>query len=520
MQGMAALVRAVQKVEATPELEKKLGFKLPKCRPGDECPEIDVDKICGGGDGRWDSLPDSPVFVVHAAVLHTGKVLLFSGTAEVGYPNESRVYDPIAGTFTAQAYDQDLFCSGHAWLTDGRLCVAGGAPNGTVNSTHIFDPVAETWTAAGAAANMSRARWYPTVLTLGDGRILAVSGFGGPGPIEVFDAGANTWTVVAGGDHAFPELYPSLHLLPSGDVFYSRAGWAAAAGTETAYLRFTGPAAGSWTSLGQQQFYDRQEGTAVLQIDATVSPPAATITVIGGGVSGPPTARNPQSAERTDVTTLSPSPTWHRNPPAPMNFPRTNVSGVLLPDGSILAVGGQRNGKWSADPQPVLPAEIYYPDTDRWVLTPPMAHPRQYHSIAVLLPDGRVLTAGGIDPTLGGPPARDQRYLEIFTPPYLMRGPRPVITNAPSNIAYGATFDVQTPDAGAITSVAVLRPCAMTHHTDAGQRYVKLPITGRDPGRIHVRAPANGNIAPPGYYLLFILNAASIPSVGHWVHLS
>jgi plastocyanin len=519
MQGMAALVRAVQEVHATPGLEKKLGFHLPRCREGNECPEVDVDRICGGGEGRWDSLPDSPIFVVHAAVLRTGKVLLFSGTAEVGYPNESRVFDATTATFTAQAFDQDLFCSGHAWLPDGRLCVAGGAPNGTVNSTHIFDPVAETWTAAGAAANMSRARWYPTVLTLGDGRILAVSGLSGIAPIEVYDPAANTWTAVAGADREFPELYPSLHLLPSGDVFYSRAGWAAASGTQTAYLRFTGAAAGSWTSLGQQQFYDRQEGTAVLQVDTTVSPPSASITIIGGGVSGPATARNPQSAERIDVTSLSPAPAWQRNPPADMTYPRTNVSGVLLPDGTILAVGGQRNGKWSADPQPVLPAEIYDPATNHWTLTPPMAHPRQYHSIAVLLPDGRVLTAGGIDPSLGGAPARDQRHLEVFTPPYLMRGARPVITGAPANVAYGATFDVQTPDAGAIDSVALLRPCAMTHHTDAGQRYVKLPITGRDPGRIHVRAPANGNIAPPGYYMLFILDAARVPSLAHWIRL-
>jgi FtsP/CotA-like multicopper oxidase with cupredoxin domain len=521
MQGMAALVRAVQEVEVTPGLEEKLGFHLPVCTGKNECPDVDHLHACGGPDeGKWESLPDSPVFVVHAAVLRTGKVLLFSGTAEVGYPNESRVLDPVAGTFSpAQPFDQDLFCSGHAWLEDGRLLVAGGAPNGSVNSTHLFDPVAESWTAAGVAANMARARWYPTVLTLADGRILAVSGLSGVAPIEIYDPGANTWTAVAGADHAFNELYPSLHLLPGGDVFYSRAGWAFASGTQTAYLRFTGANAGAWTDLGQQQFYDRQEGTAVIQIDTTVSPPAATIFIIGGGVAGAATARNPQSAERIDVTTLSPAPSWQRNPPVDMNFPRTNVNGVLLPDGTILAVGGQRNGKWSADPQPVLQAEIYHPATNTWTLTAPMAHPRQYHSVAVLLPDGRVLTAGGIDPTLGGAPARDQRHLEVFSPSYLLAGARPVITNAPASVAYGATFDIETPTPGTIDSVALMRPCAMTHHTDAGQRYVKLPITGRTPDRIHVTAPASGNIAPPGYYMLFILDPGGIPSVGRFVHL-
>jgi plastocyanin len=519
MQGMAALLRAEQEVLITAAIAKKLGFHLPECRKGNECPKIDHHGCGGDDEGRWESLPDSPIFVVHAALLRTGKVLLYSGTAEVGYPLESRVWDPATATFTTQTYDQDLFCSGHAWLADGRLCIAGGAPNGTVNSAHIFDPVAETWTAAGVAANMVRARWYPTLLTLADGRILAASGLSGTAPIEVYDPVGNAWTTIAGADREFAELYPSLHLLPSGEVFYSRAGWAPAVGTQTAYLRFSAPSAGNWTSLGQQQFYDRQEGTAVLQIDTTVSPPAALITIIGGGVAGAPTARNPQSCERIDVTRLAPAPSWQRLPPGDMNFPRTNVSSVLLPDGTILAVGGQRNGKWAGDPKPVLPAEIYHPATNRWTLTAPMAHPRQYHSVAVLLPDGRVLTAGGIDPTLGGAPARDQRYLEIFTPGYLMRGPRPTITAAPASAAYGASFDIQTSDAGTIDSVALLRPCAMTHHTDAGQRYIKLPIIGRDPGRLHVKAPADGNIAPPGYYMLFIVDAAGVPSNAKFIRL-
>jgi len=520
MQGMAALVRAVQEVDVTADLEGCLGFHLPVCTGKNECPKIDHHGVCHGDEeGKWESLPDSPIFVVHAAVLRTGKVLLFSGTAEVPYANESRVLDPTAATFTSQTFDEDLFCSGHAWLADGRLLVAGGAPNGSVKSTHIFDPMTETWTAAGTAADMARARWYPTVLTLADGRILAVSGLSGVAPIELYDVGANTWTSVAGADHAFGELYPSLHLLPGGDVFYSRAGWASAGGTQTAYLRFSGPAAGSWADLGQQQFYDRQEGTTVIQIDTTVTPPTASIYIVGGGVAGPATTRNPQSCERIDVSTLSPAPAWQRM--ADMNLPRTNVNGVVLPDGSILAVGGQRNGKWSSDPQPVLPAEIYHPATNKWALTAPMAHPRQYHSVAVLLPDGRVLTAGGIDPTVnfGNPPGRDQRYLEVFSPSYLLAGPRPVITTAPASVAYGATFDVETPTPGTIDSVVLLRPCAMTHHTDAGQRYIKLPITGRTPDRIHITAPANGNIAPPGYYMLFILDPAGLPSVARFIHM-
>lgn len=507
---MTALVRAIQEVEVPEGLEHELPLDFPE-----ECPDVELHPCGMDEPGRWDPLPDSPIFVVHAAVLPTGKVLLWSGTAEVGDPLESRVWDPATGAMTTQTYGEDLFCSGHSFMPDGRLLVAGGAPIGSMRSTHIFDPGAETWT---KVADMNEARWYPTVLTLPDGRILAASG-SGASQVEIYDAAADTWTLVAGATCLFPELYPSLHLLPSGQVFYSRAGWAMAdaAQTQTAYLTFSGPTAGSWTSLGQQAFPDRQEGTAVIYVDTTVSPPAAQVTVIGGGVSGAPTVRNPLTGEKIDLTALSPPPAWTRT--ADMHFPRTNVSGVLLPDGTILAVGGQRNGKWNPDPQPVLETEIYDPRTDTWTLTPPMAHPRQYHSIAVLLPDGRVLTAGGVDPS-PGVVERDQRSMEVFSPPYLFNSPRPTIGGAPAGMGYGAAFDITTADADDIDSVALLRPCAMTHHTDAGQRYVKLKITGRAPNTVTVQAPAEANVAPPGHHMLFILNANGVPSEAAWVQLA
>jgi hypothetical protein len=202
-----------------------------------------------------------------------------------------------------------------------------------------------------------------------------------------------------------------------------------------------------------------------------------------------------------------------------MTFARTNVNAVLLPDGTVFVVGGQRNGKWNADPQPVLEAEIYDPSDDSWTVTAPMAFPRQYHSIAVLLPDGRVLTAGGVDPS-PGIIERDQRSMEVFSPAYLSRGPRPVVAAVPANVAYGADFDVDSPDADDVDAVVFLRPCSVTHHTDAGQRYVKLEIRNRDPASLTVRAPANGNVAPPGYYMLFLVSATGVPSVARFVRIA
>jgi hypothetical protein len=427
------------------------------------------------------------------------------------------VWNPADDTDrSAQTYSDDLFCSGHAWLPDGRLLVAGGAPIGSLRATHIFSPSATggAWTKVN---DMQQARWYPTVLTLPDGRILAVSGSGATG-VEVFD-GTN-WSLIAGATRDFRELYPSLHLIPSGEIFYSRAGWAMAdtVDTTTAFLRMTGPATGVWTSLGQQQFHDRQEGMAVVQIDATVAPPTTRIHVIGGGYTGVPAARNPQSVETIDVTTLT-GAAWAA-PADTMNYPRTNANGVLLPDGTIFIVGGQRAGKWAADPQPVLEAEIYDPTSSppSFTLTPPMEFPRQYHSIAVLLPDGRVLCAGGIDPT--HPTERDQRSMEVFSPPYLDRGPRPVIMSAPNAATYGSVITVATNDAARVSSVVLIRPNAVTHHTDAGHRFVRIPIVATTAATIDVRAPADGAIAPPGPYMLFLVDDDRVPSIGHFIRLS
>ena len=514
MQGMSALVRAIQNVKDPEELEKESGVLLPKAKDLPECPDVDPGR-CRKSDsgGTWATLPDLPIFVVHAALLTTGRVLLWSGTAEVGHPLESRVWNPADGTLAAQTYAVDLFCAGQTFLPDGRLLIGGGAPQGALNSTHIFNPTGETWT---RIADMNAARWYPTIVPLPDGRALAVSG-SGVSSVEVFDPATGNWTGVAGATRSFPELYPSLHVIPSGEIFYTRCGWAVAdtINRQTGYLRLTGPASGSWVNLAQQQFTDREEGTAVMMIDTTVSPESAKIVVIGGGVTGGPINTNPQSVEMIDVSTLTPAPAWQRL--ADMNFRRTNVNAVLLPDGNILVIGGQRAGKWAADPQPVLEGEVYDPATNTWAVTAPMQFPRQYHSIAVLLPDGRVLSAGGVDPA--NPIDRDQRSAEVFSPAYLFRGPRPTIASAPATVAFGSAFSVNTPDAARIDSVVLLRTIATTHHTDAGQRYVKLRISSRTASQLTAQAPGNGNIAPPGFYLLFIVANNGVPSIGNFIRL-
>ncbi len=515
MQGMAGLVRALQDLDIrpdqVPELEAQLGYPLPIDANLPDCPDVDPDRCRpGAGTGRWERLPDNDLFTVHAAMLHTGKVLLWSGTAErIGdpaYPLASRLWDPATGNMTGQTYTEDLFCSGHAFLPDGRPCVAGGAssPGVGIRSTHLFDPTTEQWT---KVADMTQPRWYPTLLTLGDGRILAVSGRGGTTP-EIFDG--TSWQQVAGATRNFPELYPSLHLTPSGEVFYSRCGWNASDLTQpaTGYLRLTGPTAGSWSPLGAQAFPDRQEGAAVIQIDDSVAPPAARLLVLGGGYSG---QANAQSGERIDLTALAPTPAWQRT--ADLSTRRVNTNATLLPDGTILVVGGHRApGRFGAN-DPVFEAEIYHPQTDAWTVQPPMQFPRGYHSVSVLVPDGRVLTAGG-------PDVMDNQFnMEVFSPPYLFMGPRPAVSAATTTVGHGNPITIATPDEPTIASVSLLRPAAITHHTDAGARYIRLAITSRGGGQLVARAPTAASVAPPGWYMLFVVASSGVPSVGRFIQI-
>ena len=498
--------------------------------------------------GSWSGVIDIPVFAVHAAVVYNSttakwKVILFSGGAEESDPptgvedrRRSYLWDPETNTFSAQPFyldgpsdDSDPFCAHHCLLADGRLLVMGGALYGGadtygIKATWLFDPVLETWSRAGP---MAFDRWYPTSVMLGDGRVLVMSGVRWTAlpddifmmteiieQVEVFDPATNRWSQHPPSANKTLEIYPSLHLVPAGPhvgkIFYTGTRWAGGDDVDNTWNRPHGtalfdPITNTWENVGNHNTVNRTEGFSVLL------PPAelARFLVFGGGHLQPD--GDPSSTEFIDL--LQPNPQW--TDVQSMHHHRTNVSGVILPNGTVFVFGGHSADKGYADSsEHVLIGEIYEPSLSGWVETASMARPRQYHSVGVLLPDGMVLCAGGTSLEIQLP---DQRTMEIFSPQYMDELNRPEITAAPTEIGYGSFYRITSPRAGSIRDVALIRPMAITHHTDSEQRYVRLQFHAFNDHTLSFWAPANSNLAPPGYYMLFLVDVGGVPSVATFV---
>jgi hypothetical protein len=244
-----------------------------------------------------------------------------------------------------------------------------------------------------------------------------------------------------------------------------------------------------------------QEGTSVL---LPLRPPNYEPRVLnaGGVVFG-----TSQTAEMIDLSL--PSPSWQAVPD--MNRPRNELTSVLLPDGRVFVCGGVVGAIPDGGP-----IEIFDPDDPSagWMLGPTMAYGRRYHSSAILLVDGSVLI-GGDDPFDPGRPRPHERYY-----PGYFSATRPTITGAPATTTYGATFTVQTPNAGTIAEVVLLRPGAVTHGWNMSQRFIGCEFTGAGASALDVDAPPDGTIAPPGYYLLFVVDGNRVPSGAEWIRLT
>jgi hypothetical protein len=458
-----------------------------------------------GTRGSWRTVATTvPINPVHAALLRNGQVLMVAGSGNVAAETNFRatVWDPATETFLTQALNWDMFCNGMVTLHDGRVLVNGGNlqydPFFGEPRNAAFDTATGLFT---DIENMARGRWYPTVTTLGDGRVMTFSGL-----LEV--GGTNTsveiYTVGSGWSPQYPAgwtppLYPRMHLSTDGRVFYAGS---------TRSSRFFNPVTNTWSAIvATTNHTTRTYGTSVLLPLTPANGYRPRVMIFGGG--------NPATATTEIIDLSAATPAWQFGPS--MSQPRIQMNATILPNGKVLATGGSMNDEDALTAS--LNADLYDPVTNTFSSAGANAYPRLYHSNALLLPDATVLLMGG-NPQRGNYESR----LEIYSPAYLFNGDgtpalRPLISDVPTGpVNYNASFAVHTPDAADIASVVLVRPGTPTHAFDMEQRLVGLTFTA-GAGVLNVTAPPNGNIAPPGYYMLFVLNGAGVPSVARFVRM-
>ena len=587
--------------------------------------------------GSWETieLPEEyRAQAVHAALLHTGKVLLVAGSGNSAEDFEAGsfrtiVWDPQTGDTKEVPTPEDLFCGGHAYLPNGNLLIAGGtsryevladdvtkaagvltvknerfdgpvtlpagtrftargntyvsAEEATVPPAHLmgdgssmageqdvwieaeeegdapvvtggqqfqieelgaderatlygvgdtitldkqnyrgldasyeFDVATETYRETD---RLTESRWYPTLVGLEDGGVLAVSGLDEHGQVlegenEVYDPATRSWAERPELERYFP-TYPSLFRLADGHrLFYS--------GSNTGY----GPAEagrqpGIW-NLEDNSWQDveglrdpefNETSTSVLLAPAQDQ----RVAIVGGGGVGD----SDESTARFDVVDLSePEP---RYTPAAADHPSPGryINAVTLPDDATLFTGGSVRYRGNSQSDLHL-TTMYDPHSGRLAEAAPNEVGRNYHSTALLLPDGRVLTMGA-DPLFSDEentvPGKFETRLEIYSPPYLFAGNRPAITQAPQQVARGSTFPVST-DGADVAAARLLRPSAVTHQTDPEQRSVALDVQPAGAGSYELRVPEEEGLTPSGWYMLVVLDDDDVPSPARWVYVA
>ncbi|MCB5165196.1 kelch motif-containing protein [Streptomyces bambusae] len=598
--------------------------------------------------GSW-SLVGMPaehrVNAMHAALLHTGKVLLIAGSGnnQKNFDKgsfDTVLWDPSNDTFKKIPTPEDFFCSGHSQLPDGRLLVAGGtaryevldgkvtragggmrvknespdkavtlkkgtvfrspsgveyvsrfdvtvpkakrefqisyAPSGRmlpwqtkvtaaearvfveavaegpqglttqaaqyevvglkgvdadnvyglaerlsvdkqdfqgIRAAYEFDPRAEKYIPVDP---MKDARWYPTLVTLQDGRVLAVSGLNDvgdvvPGDNEIYDPKTKKWS--KGPFRYFP-TYPSLFLTKGGKLLYtgSNAGYGPAE---------KGREPGLW-DLKNNSFHKLPGLTDPDQLETSSSlllPPAQDqrLMVLGGGGVG----ESRKATGRTSIIDLKQAgPVFKDGPRLPQGT--RYLSSVILPDDSVFTTGGASDyrGRGASD---IRKAQFYWPRTNSFVAAAAPSVGRNYHSEALLLPDGRVATFGS-DPLFADKDntklGKFETRLEVYTPPYLHRDPsrRPQLGAGPDEVDQKGRATFKTPDPGRIERARLMRPSAVTHTTDVEQRSVELGLT-KTADSVTVQVPADPTLVPPGWYMLFVTDADGTPSVAKWIRV-
>jgi hypothetical protein len=522
--------------------------------------------------GLWSPSVDLPIVAINATLMHTGKVLIFAYPWRPGRPDPDNpgqvlgdsgeanayVFDPVSGI--SHRLDPPinpdtgkpavLFCAGTSTLADGRVLVAGGdvgdptaSPNRGLNTIYLFDPWSETWQ---IGPRMRQGRWYPTQLELPDGRTVIVAGLPEVTDPDA-DKKANTDVEIFSPDgslqrlhnfkidgdadpaHPHPPLigqYPHMWWMPSGHALV-------AGPRKSDSWLFQPPDKGKdnadWTPLNNLPGIHREWATGAL-LPGTASGGSPKAMLFGGAdrddrdTGG---AGKVYPAVASTIVYNDETGSWSAG--VPMSTPRAFANSVLLPDGRIAVVGGGLGDdgnkelyRWQyAEAQKRI--DIFNPATNAFTFGNAQAEARTYHSSALLMPDGRVMSAGD---DINGPTGPDSGVktdtAEFWSPPYLFNADgsaatRPQLTSAPAAVDYSKPFVAGTPDQ--IASAVLVAPGADTHANDMSQRIVRLAPPQPVDGGVNLVAPGSANLAPPGYYMLFLLDAHGVPSTAQFVNV-
>jgi len=500
-----------------------------------------------------------PTVATHAALLPDGRVMTFHGLDPVGKGqsdnyrdydkhNSTQVFVWTPGTPTdaqSQArYDNrrtDLFCAGYVLAANGKLYLAGGnlgydySASGDERGfeaghthTNIFDPATNTWS---EGPDMHQGRWYPSVITLPNEEMLIIGGnadqHNGDGINNDKNYIADVWnpltneldrlTTASSFGKAIEHFYPWVHVAPNGQVFLS--------GSYKYWYYLDTSGTGSWHNppgLNLPQTYNRYYGSSVMY-------QPGKILVLGGGWVGFSDSQGGETAQVIELNASNQNASV-RNV-APMAHKRTHLNATLMPDGRIFVNGGNEDGKNFDNQTAVYQSEIWSPRTETFKRAAEAQCPRTYHSTALLLLDGTIITMGGgatggddppsapeCDKTKGNAQKVNQLNAEIYYPPYLHNADgspaaRPRILSGPERVSYGQRFSLTTDvPASVVDRVTIVAFGAVTHAFNMGQRFLELSFTRTGPNSLEVTAPASANLATPGFYQLYVLDGRGVPS--------
>lgn len=452
--------------------------------------------------GDWGPVMSWPHIAVSAANLPDGRVLTWASNQRTSFPagpefTYAATWDPETGEIVEINNDNhDMFCAHLVMLGDGRVFINGG--RNTVRSTTTFDYQTNTWQRVD---EMNDPRWYPTTLALPDGDAITFSGSGGRNTVERWDESlgwqrlAIDWSSVADAAGFESHWWPYVFLAPDGNIFH-------AGPTDT--MHWIDPdGGGSMTSAGLSV-----PGTTYPKHGAVAMYAPGKLMIAGGAadVNGGST----ETAYTVDMNSATPTIEVVNS----MDNPRRFANGIMLPNGEMFVVGGNTSGIKFNDTGTVLTPEIWNPETGLWSPAADMSVPRNYHSVALLLADGRILSAGG---GLCGC-AADHQDAQIYSPPYLFSpdgslAVRPEITSGPESIGQGEVFSVSA--TSGLQKFSMVRMVATTHGLTTDNRFIDLPFSEGASGSYSVTAFDNPNVMTPGFWMLFGLDANGVPSVAH-----